>query len=307
MFKKHILFALFAIPCLSIAQEDFSTTPNPEVIDGVESSRGGSPLLYRQIEEHQREYERYQTYAPKVQKKSRTIPLNPDNLDLPFEIEVSKGYISTITFLDAKGNPFPVRVSRVGNDKAFIVCTGTSADCKITEDDFDIAHILTIGTPYLAGRTNLRVFFKGLYRAVNIPLVVRKDSYHDEVTIMLPIDNPDHDKGAVIQSRNVAPVETDDYIARGMIDGIPANKLGGGIQLSVETQNRVGQVMPNDGSYAIYANGNTYLKTSLTRPNPSATAITHGFMSEVVYRFSGRPRAVSGFDKNGNEIGRAHV
>lgn len=303
MVFKALGIAMLVVPSLVQAQEEIDVQPDPEVIQGVESSKGGPPLLYRQIEEYSREYERYLTYAPKVNRKSKSETITMDNLVLPFEVEVSKGYITTLTFIDARGNPFPVRVSRVGNSNAFVVCTGTSEDCKITEADIDIAHILTIGTTYQAGRSNLRVFFNGLYKAVQIPLVVKKDSYHDEVTIMLPVDNPDFKAPSVVGTiGRSAPVDTDDYIARGMIDGISAEKLGNGIQLNVELENRIGSRMPNDGTTAIFSEGNTYLKTTIRSPNPEASAMTHGFMREVVYRFDGRPRAVSGFDRDGNVV-----
>lgn len=282
--------------------EELDVKPEPTVREAVENQKGGSPELYRQTREQLDEYERANEYDPKVRKKRKTVALPYDDLEVPFEIEVSRGYLSTITFLDAKGRPFPVRVSRVGDSTTFIVCTGTSADCSISEEDLDIAHILTVGTARRAGRSNLKVLFKGLHQAVQIPLVGKKSSYHDEVTIMLPIDNPDA-SSPVAASNNLGSIrETDDMYARALIDGIAVDKLPDAIALEVSIESMAGRDLPNSGNAAMFANGNTYLKTRIIMPEPTPTGVTAGFASSKVYRFEGKQRAITGFDENGSVV-----
>ncbi|MDQ2077399.1 DotH/IcmK family type IV secretion protein [Marinimicrobium sp. ABcell2] len=282
--------------------EDFDPTPRPEVREGVERQRGGGPDLFRQTYEANREYDRYRQYDPKIQRKSESVTLTRNELTLPFELEVSQGYITTLTFLDANGNPYPTRISRVGDNTTFVVCTGISDNCQAGEEDLDIAHILTVGTTRLAGRSNLRVFFRGLDRAVQIPLVGRKGSYHDEVIVMLPVTNPDAPSPAQLQDTRLTIPETDDYVARALIDGVPATRLGDGVDLQVEVRTRTRQRLPTGQYAAIYVNGKTYLRTDITLPNPGAEAITPGPMNQVVYRFNGRPRFVSGFNRHGQIV-----
>lgn len=283
--------------------EDFDPTPRPEVREGVERQRGGSPDLYRQTNEAYQEYLRYKQYDPKIQQKSETVTLSRNELTLPFEVEVSQGYITTLTFFDANGNPYPTRISRVGDNGTFVVCTGISDNCQAGEEDLDIAHILTVGTTRLAGRSNLRVFFRGLDRAVQIPLVGRKSSYHDEVIIMLPVSNPDAQPHSQILDGRLTIPETDDYIARALIDSVPASRLSdGAVDLEVRVETRARQRLPTGGYAAIYSDGKTYLRTDITLPNPGAEAITPGPMRQVVYRFDGRPRVISGYNRHGQLV-----
>lgn len=301
-------FVLSALSFAAVAQissqnnEDFDPTPQDEVREGVERQRGGSPALYGQTDEAFREYDRYREYDPKIKRKSDTVPLTRNNLSLPFEVEVSEGYITTLTFLDVNGNPYPTRISRVGDPGTFVVCVGVSESCEVGEEDLDIAHILTVGTTRLAGRSNLRVFFRGLDRAVQIPLVGRTSSYHNDVTIMLPVENPDIDRSAQVRDMRLTIPETDDYYARALIDNVPGSKLPQARDLQVEVSTRDAQVLPTGSYAALYANGKTYLRTDITLPNPSAEAITPGAMRQVVYRFDGKPRVITGFNRHGQVV-----
>lgn len=300
MIKIPYLILLSLLASGVVSAQEYDVVPTDEVKRGVEQERGGPPELYRQVMEQNAEYDNVMDYVPQAKPIRKTVALNMDSLDVPFEVQVARGYITTLTFIDVNGNPFPVRVSRAGNPSSFIVCAGTKEDCKITEADMDIAHILTIGTPKLVGRSNLRVFFKGLYKAVQIPLVIKKTSYHDEVTIMLPVSNPDVREDITMQSnRDFQIKDSDDYYARALLDGISVKKLPNAVELTVDVENRIGQKARASSLYAIYAEGNTYVKTTLRKPNPQATAITTGFMGEVVYRFSGRTSVVTGFDESG--------
>lgn len=283
--------------------EDFDPTPRPEVREGVERQRGGSPELYRQTQEAYQEYLRHNQYDPEKQRKSESVTLSRNELTVPFEVEVSQGYITTLSFFDANGNPYPTRISRVGDNTTFVVCTGISDNCQAGEEDLDIAHILTVGTTRLAGRSNLRVFFRGLDRAVQIPLVGRTSSYHDEVIIMLPVSNPDVEPQSHVQDGRLTIPETDDYIARALIDSVPASKLSGdSVDLEVRVETRSRQRLPVGGYAAIYSGGKTYLRTDITLPNPGAEAITPGPMRQVVYRFNGKPRVISGFNRHGQLV-----
>jgi hypothetical protein len=297
------VFGLNLFMTMAVFAQEYNVVPSQEVQQAVEDEMGGPPVLYRQVMEQHQEYENAMDYVPRANPKSKTIALNMDQLDVPFEVEIAKGYITTLTFVDANGNPFPVRVSRVGSEKTFIVCAGTSKDCKIKKEDMDIAHILTIGTPNFVGRSNLRVFFKGLHKAIQIPLVVKKTSYHEEVTIMLPVSNPD----AVSQinsysSSNQNLKDSDDYYARALIDGIPISRIPRAVALDVEIENRIGEKVRSASVNAIFAEGKTYLKAKLRMPNPYPSAITNGFMNEVVYRFDQRTGVVTGFDENGQVV-----
>lgn len=295
-----IATALMALSAVAThANEEINTNVQPEVEEGVRQQRGGSPALFRQIEEQNREYDRHRDYDARLIQKDETVNLSLTELEVPFEVEISEGYLTTLTFLDINGNPYPVRVSRVGNDTTFIVCAGTGDDCTIDESDLDIAHILTVGTPKMAGRSNLRVFFRGLHRAVQIPLVARTDSYHEEVLVMLPIENPDHKASRMAQDSRLSLPDTDDAYARALLDGISVDRMHGATELDVTVRNRGGQEQSDSRHRAIHAEGNTYLKTMIRLPNPSATAKTSGSMRMVVYRFKGKPRVITGQDRDG--------
>lgn len=289
--------------CQATFAQDYNVNPSEEVQRAVEIDRGGPPVLYRQVMEAEQAYDNALDYMPRATAKNKTIALAMDQLDVPFEVEIAKGYITTLTFIDANGHPFPVRVSRVGSKDMFILCSGTAEDCKVKKEDLDIAHILTIGTPNSVGRSNLRVFFKGLHKAVQIPLVVKKTSYHDEVTIMLPVSNPDAENQSIsYRSTNQNIKDSDDYYARALIDGIHVSRLPKAVALDVEVENRIGEKVRSAGVDAIFADGKTYLKSKLRMPNPHPSAMTNGFMNEVVYRFDQRTGVVTGFDENGQVL-----
>lgn len=302
MIARALVIIIFQLSCDSIAQE-YDVVPSSEVRRTVDEQRGGPPELYRQVMERNAEFENIQQYKPKPTVKRRTVELTMDQLSVPFEIEVTSSYITMLTFIDRDGHPYPVKVSRVGDPKTFIVCTGTGSDCKITEADMDIAHILSVGTPKSVGRANLQVMFKGLFKAVQIALVVKKNSYHEDVTIMVPASNPDVKSYSFARSQSEMSLrETDDYYARALIDGVPVSELPDAFMYEIEIESKTGKKLNSSGFYAIYAEGNTYLKSQLRLPNPRPTAITNGFMGEVVYRFSGRTGVVTGIDDTGKVV-----
>ncbi|UUA75184.1 DotH/IcmK family type IV secretion protein [Cellvibrio sp. QJXJ] len=295
-----ILYSLMMTP--TYAQE-YNVIPNEEVRRAVEEEKGGPPVLYRQVMEQNQEYETAMEYMPKATPKSRTVSLSMDNLNVPFEVEVATGYITTLTFIDSNGNPYPHKISRVGNNTTFIVCTGSGEDCVAKKEDIDIAHILTIGTPKHTGRSNLRVMFNGLYKAVQIPLVVKRTTYHDEVTIMLPVTNPDSKIEPLFRNTSQRTIQdSDDYYARALIDGISVSNLPDAVELSISVENRIGQEASSANIRAIYARGNTYLKAPLRNPNPRPSALTNGFMNDVVYRFDGRAGVVTALDESGQIV-----
>jgi hypothetical protein len=302
MIRGILAILLLQISLCAYAQE-YKIYPTNDVNRTVDEQRGGPPELYRQVMERNQEFEDIQQYKPKPTAKRRTVELTMDQLTIPFEVEITSSYITMITFIDRDGHPYPVKVSRVGDSSTFKVCTGTSNDCKITEADLDIAHILSVGTSKSVGRANLQVMFKGLYKAVQISLVVKKNSYHEDVTIMVPASNPDVKDVPFSRTQSETSLkETDDYYARGLIDGVPVSELPDAVLYEIDVESQSGKTLRNSGYSAIYAGGNTYLKSKLRLPNPRPTAITNGFMSEVVYRFSGRTGVVSGIDDSGRVV-----
>mgnify|MGYP005852912237 CR=1 FL=1 len=287
---------------VSVCAEELQTDPEQSVRDRVNESQGGPPELHRQVREQFKEFDRASEYKPKLRKRSRTVHLSMDNLEIPFEVEATEGYLGSITFLDANGTPFPVRVSRIGDPQRFSVCSGTGGDCQVDEESKDLAHILTLGTNRLAGRTNLKVFFSGLFKPVQIPIVAKTQSYHDDITVMLPVENPDREAAKTQPISNTHTPQTDDYYARALIDRIDASDVPGAKPIQITAQNMVGDPVPGGHHSGYFAEGSTYVKTTLRRPTPSPVAVTGGVLNDVVYKFDGQRRAVTGFSQSGEAI-----
>lgn len=284
---------------MSVEAEEFSIYPGDEIREAIDDEIGGPPELQRQVDEYLEEYDRASQYEPRLKKKSESISLSASSPEVPFEIEVSRGYLTTLTFLDANGHPYPTRTSRVGNSQTFIVCVGASSSCQASEEEIDIAHILTIGTNHLAGRSNLKVFFKGMHRAVQIPLVSKKFSYHDEVTIVLPTENPDAERELISDITPDHMLRSDDLVARGLIDDVPISEMPGAIRLDATSFSVTGEPHARQDALAVYVGGNTYLRTTVRRTNPQPTSVTPGHMGTMVYRYSGKRRVVTGLDSAG--------
>jgi|GEM_PF-6708579 len=284
-------------------QDNIKVQPDPAVKEAVEIQEGGSPELIRQTREQLEEYKRAEQYDPKIKCYTKSVSLPLSNLKLGFEVAVNSDYITTLTFLDQNGNPYPTRLSRAGDAESFFVCSGSSSSCEAGEDELDLAHILTLSTNKLAGRSNLKVLFKGLHRAVHIPLVVKRNYCHDEVTISLPNINPDFEMPEPVLSNyeSIVP-QVDDLLARGLLDNLAYELLSPATPVTVNPVSMTDKKLPINDLRAVYNDGFTYIKTRLLLPQPSPNAITEGLMGQRVYRFKGKPHDIRGTYPSGRVV-----
>lgn len=293
------LFSLFAYG------EEYEINPSQSVLTELHGRQGGSPDDYQQAREALKQYETVNDFVEKKVEKNDSFFLSAEKLRVPVEIEVTREYVSSLNFVDVDGQPWPIRLSRVGNNESFSVSVADSngESAVINEDNIDIAHMVSISTGKSAGRSNLKVYFKGINKEVQIPLVIREKSYHNSVTIMLPFSNPEpvNQKKKKVDLDELVHVMDDPY-ARNLIDGLSASQMVDAAEATVELMDFVGRKIIGAETRAISVGDLVYLKASLSGVSPAPTGITRGMHGYSVFRFEKSPRLVSGTNRDGKTV-----
>lgn len=288
--KTFATLALLAASSVFVSAEEFSINPTVEVQAEVNKYNGGDPVVKRQIEEAEKKHLILEQYDPRLKAMTDSFALTLDKLSLPKEIVIAMGYPTTITCFDVNGNPWPVLMFSNGNKEKFTIVHG---DGKEGGNGLD--HILDINTGALAGRAGLKVYFKGLDQAVEITLLVGLKSYHNNINIILPVENPDApkiEKPSITSAQFV--MNAHDPIARQLLDGVLIETA---IYLETETKSFSGEEINTQGDVAIIIGDSLYFKTQLTNPSPAPESITPGPHGFYVYKFLQKHRTVSGFAK----------
>lgn len=297
---RHLLtLALLVVTAQSVGEE-FSIFPSDEIIDAVDNANGGHPLIKKQITEREKFHEQVADYDKKLAGLVARFEIPLDNPRLPTEIVVSKGYFTSITFMDVNGQPWPVFISKIADKGSFKASVGSSKEEKVDETDLAVAHILTLETGRLAGRSNAKIFFKGYDVAIDISLIIGVNSYHKDVTIVLPLENPDAPKRTSFVEEKVVDLPFSyDPFARKLIDGVDIDDA---IKMDVEVSTIGGKIVDQPFDRAMKINGRTYLKTRLLGMAPEPIAITPGLNGYKVYTWDKEPRGVSGINRKGRRV-----
>ena len=299
--------ALSAILCASmvlpVLASDLDIVPSQETLNSLHEAQGGSPEMYRQAKEALKGYDEADQYSNRKQADSLNLMLKMDRLIVSEEIQITPDFVTSVTFIDGAGNPWPIKFARVGNAKKFIVEVGDGNGSG--EIDPSVAHIAAITSPYMAGRSNAKLYFEGIHKPVQITLVARRDSYHEDVVLKFPIENPAAPESnklstGYLMDNRVAVI--DDPYARGLADNVSAQDLVGAVEMNIEITDIHERPVQEKMSRAIKVGPLIYVKAPLHGVVPSPAGITKGIHGYSVFKFRDSPRLVSGIDKHGRVI-----
>jgi hypothetical protein len=283
-------------------EEEYTVEPSPEVINEIYQGKGGSPEIFEQVDRALKGYDEIKQYTGVKQAKSESFLLSPTTLSPEIEIEVTQDYITTITFVDIGGAPWPIKLSRVGNQTIFQTAAGEAEAGQSKVENKQLAHIIALTTQKAAGRSNLKVYFDGVHKPVDVSLVVRKRSYHDDVVINIPFPNPDVSREDQVARSIVGANIVDDPYARALIDGLAADQLQDAREMDITFSDINDVPMTISASRSIRVGDNIYLKVNLRSIYPEPVQVTPGIHGYTVYKLSSLPRIVSGVNKNGKNV-----
>lgn len=230
------------------------------------ASRGLFPLTPEQIKEIMRKMEETQNAAiqpsygqPKPEVAVQTISLDPGAT--PPEVKVAVGYVTTLTILDATGQPWPIIDIGVGGN--FDIPTPESG-----------THIVRITPMTRFGYGNLSVRLKDLATPVTFRLSAGNDIVHYRYDARIPSNGPNA-RAQLIQRQKVSP--GDDVIMAVLDNAVPA----GAKKLKVSgTDTRTAAYKFND---------RTFVRTPLSMLSPSWDASVSSADGMTVYEVGDTP------------------
>jgi hypothetical protein len=302
--STFILALSISTICISVSGEsEPNIVPSETTLDEMQRLQGGSPEEYRRAKEALKGYEVIEQYRSKREAKSASLVLNPSTLKVPFELEVTYGELSSITFLDINGNPWPIAMSRVGDVKLLEIGVGDAEPNAKSVENIRLAHIVSISTTKLAGRSNMKLFFEGIHKPINLRVVVKRDSYHDDVLITLPMVNPatskDDERSASLDPRATI---IDNPFSRALIDGVSVSQILNAEEMAVSMMTMDERKVGSEASRAIKVGEKIYLKVPLRSVNPTPMNVSKGLHGYNVYEFIDLPRIISGINKHGETV-----
>lgn len=197
-------------------------------------------LLHDVLDQSQRAVAQPAGTPPKPTSSSVLIHLEPGST--PPVIRLRDGYVTSVVFVDATGQPWPIAAYDLGNPKLF----------NIHWDQKGNTLMVQAATGYQEG--NLAVLLKGLNTPVMITLIPGQQAVDYRVDMRVPRLGPN----ALAVNAFSAPQSADPRLLD-VLDGIPPNGF-------------TSLVVSEVGSSAWYQGNTMFLRTPLIVLSPSWTA-----------------------------------
>lgn len=212
--------------------------------------------------------------TPKV--KVASVSLDP-GAPLP-EIKVSSGFVTTLTILDATGQPWPIKSLAYGGNFD-ISSPGTGAQIDPEGDDTrnasnSMAHVVHITPMARYGKGNLSLNLVGL----STPITFRLTSGTNEVHYRFDARIPEYGPNARLPLIDKGGLQAADPDIMQVLDGVPPQNA---VRMNVSGIDR--------RSSAWQYNGMIYLRTPLKLLSPGWEASASSADGMTVYQLSEAP------------------
>lgn len=278
------------------ASQEFDVEPSAEIIKSIRGAYGDmTPQESVQLRNSMDEYKRADQYQKPVKAISGTYALK---LHAPVKIELRliAGFETELAFFDLQGRPWEVGSVTTGNKNLVSAIKSEVLPHTVT---------LSSAADKLAGRTNIKIQFKGLDASVSFPIVINTTSYHDSLKVVLPGNAPRKAESNDYQmtQRTVRHV-LDDPIARAILDNPYTPESSSKCHSrKITAQDMAGQNISGLDAVAFDCNGSTYLRARyLTNPAPDPTGIINGPDGYKVFRWQDAGEVMSFRAGNGRMV-----
>lgn len=273
--------------------QQFNIAPTPEILDAVKEAMGGVSVEdAAQADNAVRMYDHAKQQQHEVTPIIDTFPVKLHS-GIRYTINVVSGFESELAFFDLNGQPWEVGSTSTGN-------TGL---LSATKNEI-IPHTINIAAAEgrYAGRTNLKVRFKGLETSVSFPININTQTYHETLKVVLPGSSPNAKANPYSGFGNRDAM--DDVVARSILDN-PINP-----ETSVSCEKRLavaktitGQTLLGIQPVIFSCETGLYIRSRyLTGPSPDPNGFVNGPDGYRVDRFIDAGEYFSYRDKSGQPV-----
>jgi len=199
----------------------------------------------------------------KIKLINKTVPIILGKSDYDKTIYLSKGFVTTIVFLDVKGNPWPVKVAVKGDGD------------KISTTRTD-KHIIFMSTSSSYSDTNMAFVLEGINIPINFRIVTNTNKANEKIEVILQDLGPEAKKESFVEESKLATVNNEMY---NFLDMLPPEKA---------TEVKLTGFHAN----AWVFNGNLYIRTAdadLISPAYAPGGVVENGDNAKVYRLSYSP------------------
>ena len=202
--------------------------------------------------------------APETYARLYTVSLDT-GAEIP-TVEIAPGYVSSIVFVDAYGNPWPIEGNpAIGNPSLYAVTVHNSEN----------RNVLTVSAKKAAGASNLSVSLLGQGLPVNIQLRTNRERTCLRGDMQIEGMGPKTDPIMATGGAGAPPATPDDVMMQ-FVDGVPPEKA-----TPVPTSSR-------DWRAWVF-NEMLYLRTKKSLISPGEEAVSYGTAGLRVYRMRQTP------------------
>lgn len=272
----------------------FNIAPTPEVLSAVKEAMGGvTAEEAAQADNAVKLYDHARQLTADVEPLEDTYPYKL-NTKGRYTLYTVSGFETELLFFDLNGNPWEVGSVSTGNTKL-----------ANAEKGEVLPHSVTIGIAdkRYAGKTNLKVKFKGLETSVSFSMQINTQKYHETLKVVLPGVNP-KEQGAQLYSGYTERYAMDDPVARSILDNPvnPATSAGCENRLAV-TKSITGQTLLGTQPVVFSCDTGLYIRTRyLSSPSPDPNGVVNGPDGYRVYRFIDAGEYFTFSDRTGQPI-----
>lgn len=143
-----------------------------------------------------------------IELMNETIPLVVGSKDKVYNIYLSTGFVTSVVFLDAKGNPWPVKVAVKGD--------GT----KISTTRVD-KHLVFMSTGAAYSDTNMSFVLEGINVPINFRVITNTERAHERIEVVLQQLGPEAKPEEVVSEETIETVNSEMY---SFLDMLPPEK-----------------------------------------------------------------------------------
>lgn len=278
MFKKQMLFMFFALILAFNANAETETEKLSSAAYEL-AKDNALPMSTEQIMDFLKEFRNSQKASvvgqgvyPEKRVRIEMLSLDPGK-NIP-TVNVSQGYVTTVSFLDATGSSWPI----------VDVVSGGNFDVTAPEAN---GHIIRITPKVRYGYGNLSVRLRGLEFPVTLNIEVDDDYVDYRFDAKIPLKGP-NSKLSILQQSNIA--SAGNPMLSSILEGVVPNDLQ---KVAIQSGDL-------DGTTIYQNNDKLYIRTSSTLLSPRWTASAS--VSEGVKVYVTKAYPILLFSDNGEVV-----